>query len=99
MHLLKPPQGMHPWQSLQPSHARSAARCCGQVTADGSHHRYSANFRPASTDAFDINKPIGIPGAADWPSGQADQYYFVTVRCWGGCTWAPHAASHGRATT
>ncbi len=51
-----------------------------QVTADGSAHRYSANFRPASTDALDINKPIGIPGAADWPSGQADQYYFVTVR-------------------
>ena len=51
-----------------------------KVTSEEGTFRYSANFRPASTDALDINKPIGIPGMADWPSGQADQYYFVTVR-------------------
>ncbi|CAL5218507.1 g194 [Coccomyxa viridis] len=48
-------------------------------TNDGNTYRYSSNFRPASTDALDNNKPIGIPGFADWPSHQADQYYFVTV--------------------
>ncbi len=38
--------------------------------------------RPASTEALDDNmKPIGIPGEASWPSGKADEYYFVTVRC------------------
>jgi hypothetical protein len=41
--------------------------------------RYCHLCRPASTDALDNNKPIGIPGFADWPSHQADQYYFVTV--------------------
>ncbi|KAK9915712.1 hypothetical protein WJX75_003037 [Coccomyxa subellipsoidea] len=48
-------------------------------TPDGRNFRYVSNFRPASTDALDNNKPIGIPGFAEWPSGQADQYYFVTV--------------------
>lgn len=36
---------------------------------------------PASTEALDDKvKPIGIPGEAAWPSGKADEYYFVTVR-------------------
>ena len=36
---------------------------------------------PASTEALDDNvKPIGIPGEAAWPSGKADEYYFVTAR-------------------
>ncbi|BDA44406.1 probable mitogen-activated protein kinase kinase kinase 11 at C-terminar half [Coccomyxa sp. Obi] len=50
-----------------------------RTTPDGRTFRYVTNFRPASTDALDNNKPIGIPGFAEWPSGQADQYYFVTV--------------------
>ncbi|CAK0736720.1 hypothetical protein CVIRNUC_000792 [Coccomyxa viridis] len=50
-----------------------------RILPDSSTFRYSSNFRPASTDALDTNKPIGIPGFADWPSHQADQYYFVTV--------------------
>ena len=44
---------------------------------------------PASTEALDDKvKPIGIPGEAAWPSGKADEYYFVTVcapRCLGYC--------------
>ena len=36
---------------------------------------------PASTEALDDRvKPIGIPGEAAWPSGKADEYYFVTAR-------------------
>ena len=71
-----------PWSSTGTSCAEHTSFTLDllKVTSEEGTFRYSANFRPASTDALDINKPIGIPGMADWPSGQADQYYFVTVR-------------------
>ncbi|KAK9827983.1 hypothetical protein WJX81_005140 [Elliptochloris bilobata] len=50
------------------------------VPGGGAALYYTAHFRPASTEALDDKvKPIGIPGEASWPSGKADEYYFVTV--------------------